>query len=82
MGYSPEFVVRIEFAQTDIDNLREWRVVLGGSQRGGMTSDHDYMPISGHGLHDHIEQALGEVRTLIEAYVCTLSAYQLELPLT
>ena len=79
--YQPEFVVRIEWAQTDIDNLREWRVVVGGMQRGGMTAGHAYSPISGEGLLDNVEAALAEARSLLEAYASTLSCYQLTLPL-
>lgn len=82
MSYQPEFVVRIELSQTDIDNLREWRVVLGGMQRGGMTYNHEYTPISGRGLLDNVEKMLSNVRELVEGYASTLSAYQLELQFT
>ena len=76
--YQPEFCVRIEWAQTDIDNIREWRVVLGGSQRGGLTADHAYSNISGPGLLDNVEACLARARDLLETYASTLTAYQLE----
>ena len=76
--YQPEFCVRLEYAQTDIDNLREWRVVLGGSQRGGMTAAHSYTPISGEGLFLNIESAIAAIRELVEAYAGSLSCTQLD----
>ena len=73
----PEFAVRIECSQTDVDTLREWRVVLGGAVRGGLSSAHGYLPNSGCLVEEAVSDMLTNVRSLLEAYVCSLTSYQL-----
>ena len=75
----PEMAVRVEICRTDADTLKEWRVVLGGSQRGGLSSRHGYMPTSGPLLMDSVDEILDGIRVLLEAYASGLSALQLEL---
>lgn len=77
--YQPEFTCRVEIAQTDVDTMREWRVVLGGAQRGGMAAKHGYLPTAGPIVEDQLCEILVEIRTLLEAYAIGLGGYQLEL---
>ena len=77
--YMPEISVRFEICQTDAQSLREWRVVLGGAVRGGVSAAHGYMPTSGPVLLDACEDILANIRSLLEAYAGAISGTQLEL---
>lgn len=75
----PEYVVRCEVAQTDDEHTREFHVVLGGAQRGGLSVMHGYFPDQGPELMGYVDEILEKMRTLLEAYACTLNPVQLEL---
>ena len=77
--YQPEISVRVECCQTDVDTLREWRIVLGGAVRGGLSSAHGYLPTSGPLLADGIEDILAGIRNLLESYAIGLGGLQMEL---
>jgi hypothetical protein len=79
--YLPEFTVRVEVCRTDAETLREWRVVLGGAQRGGFTDRHGYLPTGGPLLDDAVEEMVWQVRLLLEEYACTLGPSPLHLDL-
>lgn len=76
---NPEFCVRIEFAQTDHEHTREYHVVLGGAQRGGLSVAHGYAPDYGPELAATIDETLTKAREMLEAYACTLNPVQLSL---
>ena len=76
--YQPHYCLRIEIATTDIDGLREYHVVLGGAQRGGVSLLHGYLPENGYETAAELESIREKLGELLEAYVCTWSF----LPLT
>ena len=77
--YNPEISVRVEVCQTDAPTLREWRIVLGGAVRGGLSSSHGYLPTSGPLLLDQIEEIIAGVRNLLESYAVGLGGVQMDL---
>lgn len=77
--YTPEISIRLEVAQTDAPHLREWRMVLGGAVRGGVSSAHGYLPTSGPILGEEIDNIYKAFKQLLEAYVSGLGGWQLQL---
>lgn len=77
--YQPEICVRVEICQTDAESLREWRIVLGGAQRGGFSGRHGYLPTSGPLLAEAIDEMVSGVRELLESYAVGLGGLQLDL---
>jgi hypothetical protein len=77
--YAPHFCLRVEIALTDSDDLREFHLVLGGAQRGGVSVLHGYIPERGGEIEDVLGDIQGKMRELLEAYVCTWTATQLAL---
>lgn len=75
----PEFCVRIEVAATDNDTCKEFHVVLGGAQRGGLSVAHGYVPSAGSFLESGVEHMLGKAREMLEAYASTLGCQQVTL---
>jgi hypothetical protein len=78
--HQPEFAVRVEITTTDSDDLKEYRVIVGGMQRGGLSCTHGYMPTSGQEVEGHIEGVLLAVRSMLESYVCSFSTIEAKLP--
>ena len=77
----PEFTVRVEICQTDCGTLREWRIVLGGATRGGLSSRHGYLPTSWPLLLDELQDIKDGLTSLLEGYASGLGGYQLEFDL-
>lgn len=77
--YQPEISVRAEICQTDVDTLREWRLVLGGAVRGGLSSAHGYLPTSGPLMAEAVDEMVNGFRNLLESYCVGLGGLQMEL---
>lgn len=78
----PEFCIRVEIAHTDTEEMREFHVVLGGAQRGGLSVAHGYLATMGPEMADEIEGILQKTREMLEAYACTLNPVQLQLEIS
>lgn len=75
----PEYCIRVEVAQTDSEEMREFHVVLGGAQRGGLSVAHGYFPVIGPELLDVVTGIVARVEEMLVAYVVTLNPVQLQL---
>lgn len=77
--HTPEFVIRVQIDKTDVDTLREWWVMMGGAQRGGMTAQHGYIHTEGPLVDEDFSHILTSVTDLLTAYACGLGGVQLTL---
>ena len=80
--YLPDCAVRIELVSTDIDPLMEWRVTVGGTQRGGMSIAHGYVNLASEQMANEISRVVEEAGTALSEWCAARHPFQLGLALS
>ena len=78
----PDFVVAVEIDEGDVPHCHEWRLITGGSIRGGMSIAHGFLVDNGYVDELDIAPIARQLGEALCQYVATVFSCGVQLRLT